>query len=387
MKLWLLEDYNYSKFLFFKELADRFYRETSIKVDIEIKSRKNLWNSIFYFFEDPEKSLGDIIEIPHQWTSIMAKLGLLLELSIVYEDFNENKILKFLKKTMSCDESEKLFSLPLYFEVFTLQCRADMCGKFISRKELENITWSDFIMLCEKLKKKYNRKNYYPVDITNVSGFFTSDDVLVSVLNRGQGYFNEDFSSLNFHKQEVMDAVEDFLLLAINKYVPVFEENFFDSGFVKAGLSSMQFNWRYSNLNNILTVRFPDIMREKEPVRSFNFAFFSGAVDIEEQRKFIKWFYNENNLLKLSKLINVFPPFKSAFNTIFTKKELDIYRDILSRAYTIPNFSVYPSFENMFNELLEKTAYDIVNIDYNRDGFINELLEIKGITEYLITSY
>ncbi|MEF3281004.1 MAG: ABC transporter substrate-binding protein [Elusimicrobiota bacterium] len=389
MKIWILNDYNYNKYSFFFEMAKSFYKERGIPIEIEIKSRENIWKSLFCFFEKPDLKLADIIEIPHQWTSLAAKLGLSLPVEVIAMDFDCNKIFEFLKKTMTYENTSNFFSLPVYFEIMALFYKKDMLLRVAKPSEMENLKWTDLPVICEKLKKKYRGKNYYPFDNTNPCGYITSDDSLVAVMNRSEGYFSDDGTTVNTHKDEVVISLSEFLDLAVKGYFPLFEESFFDMGFLKRNLSSLAFSFRRDlmEIKNIEVCRFPDIMRKNELVRSYNFIFFSGTSLIEELRQFISWFYEPQKIIPLIKSIGVFSPFKSDPEKYITKKELNFYLKLIENASPIPNRTVYPSFENALNEVLKNNCVKILSGDYDYLRFKEELIEVKGFTEYLITSY
>jgi len=388
MKMWILNDYNHLKYSFFKDLINDYSKEKGVNIELDIKSRETLWNDIFAFFEHPDEKLADIIEIPHQWTSLVTKLGLSLPIDLIFEDCETLKIFDFLKKGMVFESTQRFFSIPIYFEIPALYYRKDMLSKVI-RCEISQIKWDDFFDLCDKLLKKFNKKDYYPLDNTNINGYITSDDILVSVMNKTQGYFSSDNTSLNIHKEEVISTIVEYLSLARKKYIPLFEENFYDIGFTKRGLSSMAFSFRSDliDMDNIGVTRFPDIMRKNELARSFNFFFFSATQNIDILKDFFKWFYTPSNLYKLSKGIGTFSPFYDELDKLFPKKDFDFFKSLTSNAVMISNNVVYPSFEKMMDEALKRACIKIVNNEFDEMEFKNNLLEIKGLSEYLIVSY
>lgn len=389
MKIWLLNDYNHSKYSFFRDLCSDFSREVGINIEMEIKSKENLWNSMFNFFERPEEKPADIIEIPHQWTSLMTKLGLALPLDLIMKDPEKMDFFPFLKKGMIFEFSQRMYSVPIYFEIICLYYRKDMVLEVFSRSEMDELKWEDFLRLCESLSKKYKRKDYYPLDNTNISGYITSDDILVSVMNRSEGYFSSDNTALNLHKDEVILSFLEYIELARKKYIPLFEENFYDIGFIKKALSSMAFSFRrdFLDMDGMEVTRFPDVMRKNELARSFNFMFFSGADEIDEIKSFMDWFYKQSNILKLSKTLKTFSPFKSDMDKLLTKKEISFFDKIMEKSSLIPNNVVYPSFERMTDEALKEICIKIVNNEYDENEFKDKIMEIKALTEYLISSY
>lgn len=387
MKIWLLNDYNIEKYMYFNSVIEEFKKESSINVDIEIKSRENIWNLLFNFLNNPDVKIADIIEIPHQWTSVMAKLGLTLNVDFVV-DLENKKIFDFLRDTMRYENTSKFFSLPIFFEIMAFFYRKDMVEKLISKDEINKLKWGDLFLLCDKLKKTYKSKNYYPLENTNPSGYISCDDILCAVMNRTDGYFSDIFS-VDLHKEEVMVSIIEFISLCEKKYMPLFEENFFELGFLRKGLSSLAFSFRRDllEINNVSVARFPDIMRNSELVRSNNFIFFSGTSEIDEIKKFMEYFYTSPILTSLAKSISVFSPFKIDVEKYMTKREVDFYLGLFDRAKPIINTTVYPTFEKMMNDTLRKFCIKIISNSYQSEELKQSLIEIKAVTEYLMASY
>lgn len=387
MKIWLLNDYNVKKYIYFNSIIEEFKKEKSINIDIEIKSRENIWSLLFDFLNNPDAKIADIIEIPHQWTSVMAKLGLTLNVDFVI-DLENKKIFDFLKDTMKYENTSKFFSIPIFFETMAFFYRKDMIEKVVSKDDINKLKWNDLFLLCDRLKKIYKSKNYYPLENTNPSGYVSCDDILCAVMNRTDGYFSDIFS-VDLHKEEVIVSIIEFISLCEKKYMPLFEENFFELGFFKKGLSSLAFSFRRDllEIDNVSVARFPDIMRNNELIRSNNFIFFSGTSEIDEIKKFMEYFYTPTILTSLAKSINVFSPFKIDAEKYMAKREADFYLGLFDRAKPIINTTVYPTFEKMMNDTLRNFCIKIISNSYQSEELKQSLLEIKAVTEYLITSY
>lgn len=392
MKIWILNDYNKKKYSFWQKFIENFSKENGIDVHLEIKSKDGLWKSFFDFFENPENKIADIVEIPHYWTSFVAKLGLAFDVSLFVDDDILKKIYPFLTPTMLCCDItkgvSKFFSIPVAFEIMVMFFNKRMISKFASPSEMKNIKWNDIPLLCEKLKKRYKKKDYYPFDNTNLEGYISSHEMLACVMNRASGFFSKDFLTINLHKEEVQISINEFFELAIKKYYPLFEEHFFESGFLKRWLSSLAFGTRRDISDEDIDVcRFPDIARSGELAKSYNLFFFSGSNNLDEIKKFIKDFYTERNLIMLSDEIGSFCPFKGSGEYYLAKREIDFYFELFDSLVFIPNIVIYPTFERMLDGFFMKQCIEIVNGRFDYKEFSKKLLEIKAIGEYLMSSY
>jgi len=390
MLIWILDDYNISKYSAFNNLINRFSKiYPEININFQIKSKKNMWQSIFNFLKFPNNNeIADIIEIPHNWTSLFSKLGAFMEIRYYYEDFKLDDYPDFLKEGIYLEGTNYSFSIPFWLEIITLHYRTDMLKPFTKNKDIEFLSWDDFLYICEELKKKNRKKNFYPLDNFNLSGVISSDDVLMTVLNRSDGYFSVDYTVSEIIKDEVIVGIEDFLMLVINKYLPVFEENFYETGFLKTGLSAMAFSWRLPSEFGKLklsAVQFPQIRRKINLARSYNLTLSASTKNIDECKIFIKWLFSMDNIEYFCKSFKVFSPNKKELMENFNG--LKVYSNIYSNLKLTPSFSVYPTFKILFDNLLFNLCYDIVRGKYERNKMLKDLILLKGEIDYLISNY
>ena len=77
MLIWLLSDCDTGKFAAFKNLLNSFSAQyPDIKVDFRAMTRRSMWASLFAHLRDSKnRESADVMEIPHSWTAVFAKLG------------------------------------------------------------------------------------------------------------------------------------------------------------------------------------------------------------------------------------------------------------------------------------------------------------------------
>lgn len=391
MLIWILTDNDISKYQTFRTLISRFSREyPDLKVSFEIKSKKALWRSFFKFLRDPQKNpVADVVEIPHNWTAVFARLGMFLELETVLNGLNAQEYPAFLREGMRADEGERSFSVPFWAEAQTLHYRRDMLRAAGAEANMSMLGWPEFNEICLKLKEKNRRKDFYPLDNFNPHGV-ESDDALACVLNRGAfGYFSRDLGSCETMKEEVTAGLEDYLDLFSKRYMPVFQENFQEAAFIESRLSAMAFSWRLPikiGKSQMEIVPLPNLRRRTNIVRSFNLAVTCGCRAADEAGLFINWLLKAENGGFFRKQLKVF-----ACREKELKKQLEsspqAYSDIFAGASMVPNFPVYPTFDIILSGALFETALEILRGDYHRENLLKRLAVIKGEADYLLSIY
>ena len=392
MIIWLLSDYDVSKYFAFNSFISRFSRlHPEVKIELKIKNRENMWKSFFNSLKDPKNyPPADIAEIPHTWTSIFAKLGLFMEVGHIFENFEPGEYPEFVKEGIFLDGTNYAFSVPLWLEIMTFQYRADMLKPVLKNRDVNFLSWEDFVSLCAEVGARNKRKDFYPLDNFNFSGAVSADEVLMCVLNRTDGYFSADSGNSGIMKDEVVAGVEDFLGLAAKKHMPLFQENFYEMGFLKAGLSAMAFSWRMpyeAGRERLCAAQFPQIRRKTNIGRSFNLAVSSSTERLEECRNFMKWLYTPENADYLCKTFRVFRPKKKDLTATLAGPRFKVYEDIYPSLRLTPNFPVYPTFEILFNNLLFESCLDIEKGGYSREALVKRLAVLKGEVDYLLSIY
>ena len=407
MKFWVLSDIDSAKFSSLKSIISKFALDyPNIKVELSVKTRETMWESLFLHLRDPKNPIADLIEIPHSWTDILSKLGMFLEMGKVLEGANLNRYPDFLRKGCGLQKDNVFFSLPWWMELYTLQYRLDMVKNISSDMPSELKSWRGFLGVCEKIKKANRKKDFFVLENANPSGAISLYDVISCVWNRGGSLFTEDINRAAVSKREFVKGVEDFLKLAIDGYLPLFKENYYESeGLLSEGLRAMVFTGRYYSSDRIsqpfsdqqLTddekpvleaALYPNVARDGHFVSSANLAVTGNVRDIDEVKLFLKILLSGQNLKIFTESFSVFPCLKTSVEgMIRLNKNYSVYRKILSNAKMTPNISVFPTYEFLMNRVLWDMSVKIAKNNYSSQEFVKKLIFVQSEVDYLMSLY
>ncbi len=407
MKFWVLSDIDSVKFSSLKNIISKFSLDyPKIQVELEVKTRETMWESLFLHLRDPKNPIADLIEIPHSWTDILAKLGMFLEMGKVLEGANLSKYPNFLRKGCGLQKDGVFFSLPWWMELYTLQYRLDMVKDISPDIASELKSWRGFLNVCEKIKKANKKKDFFVLENANPSGAISLYDVISCVWNRGGSLFMEDFNRAAVSKREFLKGVEDFLKLAQEGYLPLFKENYYESeGLLSEGLRAMIFTGRYYSSERIAqpvskqgvldakkpileVALFPNIARDGHFVSSTNLAVSDSVQDIDEVQIFMKELLSPRNLKVFTESFSVFPCVTTSVEgMIRSNKNYAVYRKILSHAKMTPNISVFPTYEFLMNRVLWDMSVKIAKNTYSSQEFSKKLIFIQSEVDYLMSLY
>ena len=402
MKFWVLSDIDSAKFSALKSIISKFTLDyPKIKVDLSVKTRETMWESLFLHLRDRKNPIADLIEIPHSWTDILSKLGMFSEMGKVIEGVNLNKYPDFLRKGCGLQKDSVFFSLPWWMELYTLQYRLDMVKDISPNIVSELKSWQGFLNVCEKIKKANKKKDFFVLENANPSGAISLYDVVPCVWNRGGSLFTEDFNRAAVSKREFVKGVEDFLKLAMDGYLPLFKENYYESeGLLSEGLRAMVFTGRYYSSDRIAeddhndkkpvleAALYPNIARDGHLVSSTNLAVTDNVPDMDEVKLFMKALLAPQNLKSFTESFSVFPCQKTSVEgMIKTNKNYAVYRKILSHAKMPPNIAVFPTYNFLMNRVLWDMSVKIAKNNYNSQELAKKLIFIQSEVDYLMSLY
>lgn len=394
MLIWVLADSDSRKFAAFRSLLLSFCAHyPDIKADFRVLTRRSMWQKLFAHLRDSKNSeSADVIELPHSWTAVFAKLGLLAETGVVLETFDAARYPDFLKKGCVPEESDIVFSAPWWMEAPALFCRTEEFRKRSMRPETALSDWKNFLEACGRLAAGSKKRGGFPVFQGDGYGRLTSFNALPCIWNRGGGLFAEDLSRCTLSKDETINGLEDYLEPALKGYMPLFGEAVFEGGPFYEGAAAMVLGTRApacpaGGKSAFKPVRLPG-PGNKTPVLSYNLAAVSGSPRLKEAGLFLKWALSSDNSPSFAAAFGVFPCLKRAFDeTLENSRDGEFWRGIFSEPALIPNTTVYPTAELLLDRALWHASLRIARQAYAREEFIRELIIAQGEIDYLLSLY
>jgi ABC-type glycerol-3-phosphate transport system substrate-binding protein len=291
MRIWLLADSDAGKFTAFKNLLNSFSAHyPDIKTDFRVLTRRSMWQLFFSHLRDSKNSaIADIMEIPHTWTAVFAKLGLLAEIGAVNESFNSARYPEFLRRGCVARESGIAFSMPWWMEAPALFYSPDEFRRRGLRPEKDLLDWDGFMAGCERLSASRGKRGFYPV--LYGEGRLSAAHCLPCVWNRGGDLFSEDMNRCTLNKDEAVKGLEDYLAPALKGYLPLFSDAVLRGGPFYEDSTAMVFGTRAPSApgrkSGFLPVRLPGA-RKKEQVLCCNLAAAAGSSRLKEAGVFLK---------------------------------------------------------------------------------------------------
>ncbi|HAH31296.1 MAG TPA: hypothetical protein DCL44_03165 [Elusimicrobia bacterium] len=413
MLIWLLSDSDSSKHLAFSETLSGFCSHfTDIKAEFAVKTRHSLWESIFAHLRDSKRNpIADIIEIPHNWTALLAKLGLLSDLSRIFEDFNPLACPEFITREFGPGEGGTVFSAPWWMEAPALFYSPSALKAMGGNPGEHGLSWEEFSAVLEKLsiRRRAMGSDFYPLCFPASSGALGLNDVLPRVWSRGGGLFSQDLSRASFNKDETSAGIQDLLNLAVNGHARLFSPALFEgAGYFHEG-AAFAFSPRdlcsgrgmgapKSTLGMLPWPGYNPAQAPKVwqaganaaggPVNINNLAVFSGTADLKAAASLLKWLLKPERVGKFTAAFSVFPCHRAEFEErLENSRQGGLYRRIFTGASLRPNITVYPTAEMLLERVLWNMSLSVARRDYSNDDLTRELIIAQGEADYLLSLY
>ncbi|MBI4801211.1 MAG: extracellular solute-binding protein [Elusimicrobia bacterium] len=393
MLIWLLSDCDTGKFAAFKNLLNSFSAQyPDIKVDFRALTRRSMWQNLFAHLRDSKhRESADLLELPHSWTAVFARLGLLAEVGGVLESFTPARYPDFLKKGCVPEESDTVFSVPWWMEAPALFYRPEEFSKRRLCPEADLLDWEHFLGTCERLAAGNKKRGFYPLLQGDGAGRLSSSHALPCVWNRGGDVFSEDLNRCTLGKDEAVKGLQDYLEPALRGYLPLFNEAVFEGGPFYEEVCAMVFGARApaspGRKSVFKAVRLPG-PRKKELVCSYNLAAAAGSPNLKEAGLFLKWASAADNSSSFAAAFGVFPCLKAGFEeALEDAREGQAWREIFSAPAMTPNITIYPTAQLLLDRALWHASLRIARQTYAREDFLKELIIAQGEIDYLLSLY
>lgn len=374
-----------------------FYPE--IRVKPHVLTDKTLWQRLFLSRrEDPGFELPDIVEIPHHWTALFSKLGMLENLTGLDPSLSVENCILPLKSHCFMPGSKDIYSLPWWMSVTALHYRVDHLFKVTDNPENLLKTWDGLLSACSELKKKFRARDYFPVANSSLRGLLTLREVLPFIWERGGDLFDAQLKRPAIYEEVVIKGVEDFLVLFERGFMPLMRERG-SLGTMAEGKASMVLTRRQSEAVFDESVRTPLILKTLPfPGRktssisimtSYNLVILKSGGRKKRALELVKWLCSDEYSTQYSKLIKAFPCSTEGFEKfIFSSQErMKTYAEIVAKAKCLPSSVVCATYVGILDEILAYVCWEMVKGRYSRSLLIKQLKKAQIEIEYLLSLY
>ncbi len=399
MIIWVMPDAGDKTKETYASFLSLFQKENpNIPVSMRVFTRNVLWRRMFTIKHPThEEEVPDVIQIPHYWTALLVREGVVENLSQLDPGLSLSSCLTPLKNHCYKPGTKDIYSYPWWFDISALHYRADHLKLITSTPEKDLATWQGLLEICAALREKFKHvPGYYPVQNSDWRGSLSMRSALPCVWGRGVDLLTQDLKCTSVGTKAFKEAIHDYITLALKNYMPILRERG-SLGTMVSGKASLMIS-RKQGVGSFDARR--GIQVRTVPVPSTGdtpAAYLSGmnlAVNVRSEHKkealaFIKFCARMENQTRLAKMLETFPAFEEAFEwfLLSSGRRLRAYGGILTSAKTLPNITITGTIMEILKRILAVCATQIVEGRFTQALLDRELdLAAKEIT-YLLSIY
>ncbi len=397
MILWVMPDSGAKTMEDYATLSAMFKKEhPSTDLTVRVFTRNVLWRRIFTLKDPTHEEMPDVIQIPHYWTALLVKAGIAENLSQLDPGLSLTDCLLPLKEHCYQPGTKDMYSYPWWFDLSALHYRADHLKLVCAHPEEDLKTWSGLLHICKALSEKFkNVPGYYPMQNSDWRGSLSMRSALPCMWSRGLNFFTEDLAATLVGSKEFKEALHDYITLALKEYMPILRERG-SLGTIVSGKASMMIS-RKQGISMFTARRGMRVRTLPVPAAGDKSAAYLSGMNLfintfsqhkKDALEFIKFCARPDIQRKYTTMIEAFPAFEEAFEPfISSSPRLEIYKEILASAHTLPNVVIMGTVMEILKRVLAMCAAQIVEHRFTQASLDRELDMTAKEIELLLSIY
>jgi multiple sugar transport system substrate-binding protein len=396
MILWMMPDNATRTREIMETFIAPFKKENpDISITIRVINRRTLWRKIFALMHEiPGDEIPDIIAMPHYWTQLLAVGGALENLTELDKTLRVDNSLDPLKPHSYKSGGADIYSIPWWFDVSALHYREDHL-KLVSKEPQRLLsTWQGLLEACGMLKERFEGvEGYYPVQNSDWRGMLSNRGALPCLWSRGATVISEDGKTASFDSPAFERGLQDYIDLALKKYMPVLMERN-SLGGIGLGKSSIIITRRrgisvFERNTGDIVLKTLSVPKTGDSYINYlsgvNLAIIRTGMDKTSALKFLRWLSSVENQIKYASAAEVFPAAEESFESfmLFSPERMQNYNHIIAESASLPNRMATGSIMEVLGELLMSVVNAVATGKYTEDVLKSELknsaLEVSNI--------
>jgi ABC-type glycerol-3-phosphate transport system substrate-binding protein len=379
-------------------LLDFKKENPSVNIEIKVINRATLWNKIFSLRHLIRSGKGpDIIAMPHYWTDLLIKAGVLVNLTEYDKTFRVDNYLEILHPHCYKNNTSDIYSIPWWFDITALHYREDHLKQICNNPQDLLGTWQGMLEACKMLKENFSEvEGYFPMQNSDWRGSLSHRAVLPCIWSRGGFLMDEKENLSGFNVKETRKGIKDFAALALKGYMPILRERS-SLGTISSGYASMvmtrrqglaMFEGQKANFE-VKTLPIPRTGKNSvNYLEAVNLALIKGD-NIDQAALLLKWLTKPENQIKYAALTEVFPALEATFDNFLISSPMRVqnYTNILATAKTLPSHIASGTLMEMLGEVLTNISSDIVRNNYSTKKLEEYLLREQKEADDILNLY
>jgi len=348
----------------------------------------------------------DVIQIGGTWTTTLAALGALGDVTDYLDDIDRTDIIRPLWNYCYEPSRTKAYSLPWFTDIRVLYYRRDLLAQLEMTPE-DITTWRGLREACERLRdhSKLN-KRFFGLPLPGQREGILIHDLAPWVWGSGGTFLSADRQNPQFNKPAALQGIHFFYQMMVDHLIPLLGRDRLVTGNFFSGQSAFQVSgaWpMHSTFNPRHPAYEPDVARhygislfpagpagQVTFLGGSNLAISSLSQHPEGAWKLIKFLVDTNSQVRHSRQIGMLPSRYSALEKLLSSAPTpvaDVFRQSLRVARTLPCAATLGTIERILGKVSQRLITSVCENRYSEKLLTEEMGQAAKEADYILSLY
>jgi multiple sugar transport system substrate-binding protein len=348
----------------------------------------------------------DVIQIGGTWTTSLAALGALSDITDYLDDIDRTDIIRPLWNYSYEPSRTKAYSLPWFTDARVLYYRHDLLRQLGMQPD-EISTWKGLREACERVRDHPKLgKRYFGLPLPGQREGILIHDLAPWVWGSGGSFLSADRQSPLFQKPAALQGVHFYYQMMVDRLTPLLGRDRLVAGNFFSGQSAFQVSgvWPVNSAFNPRHPAYQPDVAKNYGVSVFpagpagqvtylggsNLAITTLSAHPEGAWKLIKFLMTETSQVRHSRQIGMLPSRYSALEKLLSAAPApvaDVFRHSLRVARTLPCAATLGTIERILGKVSQQLLTAVVENRYSEKLMTEEMNQAAKEADYILGLY
>ena len=347
----------------------------------------------------------DVVQIGGTWTTTLAALGTLSDLTDYLDDIERTDIVRPVWNYCYEPTRTKAHSLPWFLDARVLYYRQDILSELgLTPEDLG--TWKGFREACERLHNSKLGKRYFALPLPGQKEGILIHDLAPWIWGAGGNFLSSDRHFAQFHEASSLKGIDFYYRMMVDHLVPLLGRDRLSTGDFFSGQFAFQVSGVWP-VNSYLNPKYPyyqpDVARhygisvfpsgpagQVTYLGGSNLAIVSTSQHPHAAWKLIKFLTGVESQVRHSRQIGMLPSRYSALEELLASAPVrvaEVFRHSLRVARTLPCAATLGTIERIMGRTTQNLMTAVRENRYDETVLAQEMTTAAKEADYILSLY
>jgi multiple sugar transport system substrate-binding protein len=348
----------------------------------------------------------DVIQVGGTWTTTLAALGALSDITDYLDDIERTDIIRPLWNYSYEPSRTHAYSLPWFTDARVLYYRRDLLNDLKLTPD-DISTWSGLREACQRLKEHPKLgKRFYALPLPGQREGILIHDLAPWIWGAGGTFLSSDRHTPQFQKPAALQGMHFYFQMMVDHLIPLLGRDRLVSGNFFSGQAAFQmsgawpvnsaFNSRHSAYQADVAKNYGVSILPAGPAGQVTFlggsnlAITSASAHPEGAWKLIKFLIDAPSQVRHARQIGMLPSRYSALEKLLATAPTavaDVFRQSLRVARTLPCAATLGTIERILGKVTHRLLTSVCEDKYDEKLLADEMTQAAKEADYILSLY